>query len=940
MIRRGQQSGYILLTVIVTISLVAAIALMMNYESAIETSTTGSEFETQQARYVTEAGLNHALWQTAQQGCGTYSNLSNVSFGNDQYSSSLITDIGSTSSYSVLVDQDSWIKSDLPTNNYANDTNLHIKVDSGGVERSMVRFDLGPIPANAAILSATAWFYVIKQHPEGFVDIHRITADWTETDATWDSMGANIDSALLASIPIQPTAGVWVSANLTAPVQAWVNGQPNFGITLNSTATGIHAKYASRESFDAPYLEVVVGSAPSSPASLSIAGTLVNGVSRSIIRDNVNLYQQPASYHRLELDSLSGKDVMLDSFYNIGNHGDYALQLSSDPGWTRIPMIQFDLPPIPPNTRILSAQLELYHQSNLGTNVDPEASVFRLTQDWIEGTKSGGGTADGATWETWDGSNTWSTSGGDFDVASIASSPLSVATGDWESWEIKTLVQGWLDGSFPNHGLLLKGSETTYFSFASKENADSTLHPRLTITYACTCGNPCILPQGSGEVLMIVVNPTTLVADDAYKKQLFESWGYTVSVLGEDANQTAYDNTVAISDVVFISESVNATQVGSQLAGAPIGVVSQDGDYNADLGFASGSAWLVGSAINITDTGHYITALFTTGLLDIYAGSMEQLTLSGSTAPGLQTLADTAAVGSLVVLDKLATMEGGGSTAGRRVMLPVGRDNSIDWSRLNSNGRLIVQRALQWGAEVTGAANTLILSTLSAATLGGLSFEDLDLAEYDMDADIANLFLDGGAATLNNGVIALHVLANGHLVLASNPGPPDPELAGLTFAAGDLVDYDPVADSATLIFDGAALFSDAETIVAVHVLDNGHLVLATETDAMLGGLSFTDRDLVEYDPSTDTASLFFDGSLTTLNGDITALHVLANGHLILAVRGSPNSTLGGLSFEVGDLVDYDPVADTAVLFFEAATRFSSINEELNSVHIGPGSGSL
>lgn len=942
MIRRGQQSGYILLAVIVVVTLVAAIALMMNYESAIETSTTGSELDARQAQYVAEAGLNHALWLTAQQGCGAYSDLNNVSFGNDQYSSSLITDLGSTSSYSVSVDQDTWIKSDSLTDNYASDTVLHISNLGGVFERPMYRFDLTPVPASASILSATAWFYVSKEHPEGFVDIHRITADWTETDATWDSMGANIDSALLASIPTQPASGVWVSVNLTAPVQAWVNGQPNFGITLNSTADGINAEYASRESLNAPYLQVVVGTAPYSPASLNVVGTLANGVNRSIKRNNVTLYQQPPSYHRLQLDLGSGKDVMLDSFYNIRNHGDYALQLSSDPGWIRRPLIQFDLPAIPSGARILSAQLELYHQSTSGTNVDPGASVFRVTQDWVEGTKAGGGIADGATWDTWDGFNNWTVGGGDYDAVSFASKPLTAAAGDWESWEINTLVKGWLDGNFPNHGLLLKGSGTVDIRLASKEDADTTLHPRLTISYACSCGSPCIVPQGSGDLLMVVVNPTTLVPTDAYKKQLFESWGYTVSALSETANQTTYDSAVASSDVVFISETANAMQVGSKLAGASIGVVSQDGDYNADLGFASGSAWLVGSAINITDTSHYITSPFTTGPVDIYAGGMQQLTISGSTAVGLQILADTAAAGSLVVLDKSAVMEGGGSAAGRRVMLPIGRDINIDWSKLNSNGQLIVQRALQWGAENpdTGSANTLILSTESAATLGGLSFDDIDLAEYDMDADTASLFFEGGNQTLKTGVIALHVLANGHLILASNPASPGPKIAGLSFAPGDLVDYDPVADSATLIFDGAALFGSAEIVTAVHVLDNGHLVLATATDAILGGLSFTDRDLVEYDPATDTASLFFDGSLTTLNGDITALHILDNGHLILAVRGFPFSTLGGLIFAPGDLVDYDPVADTATLFFEASTRFSSTNERLNSVHFGEPSGSL
>ena len=56
MIRAGKQTGYILLPVIVVITLVAAIALLMNTESALESNTAGSELDAQQARYVAEAG--------------------------------------------------------------------------------------------------------------------------------------------------------------------------------------------------------------------------------------------------------------------------------------------------------------------------------------------------------------------------------------------------------------------------------------------------------------------------------------------------------------------------------------------------------------------------------------------------------------------------------------------------------------------------------------------------------------------------------------------------------------------------------------------------------------------------------------------------------------------------------------------------------------------
>ncbi|MCH6576533.1 MAG: cadherin-like domain-containing protein, partial [Proteobacteria bacterium] len=159
-------------------------------------------------------------------------------------------------------------------------------------------------------------------------------------------------------------------------------------------------------------------------------------------------------------------------------------------------------------------------------------------------------------------------------------------------------------------------------------------------------------------------------------------------------------------------------------------------------------------------------------------------------------------------------------------------------------------------------------------------------------------------------------------------------LGGLCFTDDDLVDYDPVADTATLYFEGDPLFGTwEEAIDAVHVLANGHIILSTENDATLGGLSFGDDDLVDYDPVADTATLYFDGGalFSNLDEDIDAVHVLANGHIILSTEG--DATLGGLSFGDDDLVDYDPVADTATLYFDGGALFSSIFEDVDAVYI-------
>jgi hypothetical protein len=501
--------------------------------------------------------------------------------------------------------------------------------------------------------------------------------------------------------PAQPVAGKWVAVNLTSQLQAWVNGDPNYGIMLASTSEGMQAQYRSRESTNPPYLEVIVGTPPTSPAKLRSTGHTGAGANR-LIKRNVTLQQNPVSYREIRLEPGSGKDVMLDSFYNTRNHGNHSLDLDNL-GTLEHTLVQFELGAIPHGARILSASLALYHTVTAGSPTSMGADLFRVTRDWIEGTQSGSGSADGATWDTWDGTSNWTQAGGDFDVQPVTSGPISAAVNDWESWEVGALVQGWVDGSVPNYGLLLKGTGDTEVSFASKEDADPALWPKLSITYTCACGEICAAPQGSGNILMVVVNPTTLVAEDQQAKDLFESWGYTVSVISESANQATFDSGFAANDVVFISETVNAMQVGAKTASAPIGVVSQDGDYNPDLGIAPGSAHPVGAAINITDNSHYITQPFAAGSLDIYTHAMEQLTSSGSLTADQQQLANSGGVAALIALDKGAAMEGGGNAAGRRVMLPLGTRYRFNWDYLNANGRLLVQRALAWGAGLEGS---------------------------------------------------------------------------------------------------------------------------------------------------------------------------------------------------------------------------------------------
>ncbi len=710
----GQQNGFVLLPVVLAITLIAVIAFMLNNQSAINVDETRGVLEAAKAEQVARAGLAHATWGIQNSGCAGNMTLPSIPFGADSYQAS-VTSATVTTAYTVNVDQDTWLKESSPTENHGGDSELSAKAATGDNMRALYRFDLSTIPGGAKIGSATAWFYVTINDDKGAVNIHEVTAAWTEAGATWATMASRFNSVISASILPQTDNGVWIKVNLTSLVQGWVNGSPNNGIMLIATSDGNESRYTSREwaiGSEQPRLEVVATSGPASPVTITATGKLTghpspaNDITRTLTRTAVRSYQPPDK--RLLQPGEEGKDAYIlsgnKSDRNTGSGKNMWVSTGSNPHHA---LVEFDLASLPHGASVLSATLEL-HTPSVDAATDAVVSIHRITRGWVEGTGVETGTtpADGASWDTYDGVSAWATPGGDYDPRPIDNAPVPDLLARWYSFDITSLVRGWVDGTYSNHGVLVRGSSgsLTKFYIKSGDDLDPALHPKLTITYACECGNPCLGPQGSGTVLMVVVNPTTLVPDDAYKKALFESWGYTVAVLSESANQASYNSAIAGTDVVYISETVNSSQVGTKLAAAPIGVITEDGLYNDALGISNNAGATTGSAINITDTSHYITEIFAPGPLEIYDADMEQLVIFNGPAPDLQELAHIGGYASLVALEAGAALKGGATAAGRRAMLPLGRVGRFNWDYLNNNGRLIVQRTLQWGTgNITGA---------------------------------------------------------------------------------------------------------------------------------------------------------------------------------------------------------------------------------------------
>jgi len=135
---------------------------------------------------------------------------------------------------------------------------------------------------------------------------------------------------------------------------------------------------------------------------------------------------------------------------------------------------------------------------------------------------------------------------------------------------------------------------------------------------------------------------------------------------------------------------------------------------------------------------------------------------------------------------------------------------------------------------------------------------------------------------------------------------------GINYVRNSLVEYDPITDTASIIFH----LPDAY-IRAASVLNNGNIVFAGDNTGTFKGVNYVRNDLVEYNPTTDTASLLFH----LPDAYINAASILNNGNIVFAADNT--GTFKGVNYVRNSLVEYDPVADTASIIFHMPDAYIS-----------------
>ena len=513
-------AGFVLLPVVLAMSLIAAIAFLLNRDNGINAEMVADQMDTDRARYAAEAGLQAVNATIQGRNCtGSYpssvSPKTNGNLGGASYSayaspaSGNTTSLVSTGTYngtSVTLSRsnvvayqsasntytmqpnsaggiDSWIATSSSGNNGA-DTELRLRSNN----YPLLMMDLTAFPAGSLPLTASIAL-LPSQSAAGTnaVSMYRLTNSWVEGNGTtgvnwatrdgslaWSTPGGDYHPVAAASVP-DTALLVWSSFDVTDLATAWLLGRyPNQGVILASGPLAGNMKYFSSDSaFSAwrPKMTVnyLVPCGATGPSGWSVNALTLAPTADSYV-DN-GAAQQAYNYGRTNtLQTYTGSR-------------------------TTQAMVSFDVSAIAAGTTILSAKLR-FHVSGVTSPSSSTKTIaaYALTQSWLEGTRNGTAPADGVTWLTRNGTVGWTTAGGTrsataIDIATEENSgvsPLSSGfSSGWVTWDLTPLVQQWVDGISVNNGVILVPSTVANQDKMQYDSSEAAagVTPQLVIIY-------------------------------------------------------------------------------------------------------------------------------------------------------------------------------------------------------------------------------------------------------------------------------------------------------------------------------------------------------------------------------------------------------------------------------------------------------------------------
>ncbi|MBL8451170.1 MAG: DNRLRE domain-containing protein, partial [Zoogloea sp.] len=346
-----------------------------------------------------------------------------------------------------------------------------------------------------------------------------------------------------------------------------------------SGCSGYSAVASTPLGSDGDQYQVALSATSGSPLTLTATATLGSGLagSRASIKRQVYKTSGNTLTYTLSTDS-HGSDTYLSADNPDKNYGGKDIFMLKQ--GINYPLLQFDLSLLPVGSRIVEAKLLLYRKDPGSLSLSARSvDAHRVLEPWVAGSKDGTTAADGATWLTRDGSMAWKSTAGTVDSASALDSThihFYLWGTQWMEWNLTSLVQGWVDGRYPNYGVMLR--PTSNFSteeYVSAEG-DGAQVPKLAIKYVAPCGatNP---PQDGigGRVAWWKFNETTgaTAADAIGGHPGSVSGGTWVATGGVSAGALAFNAAGKVS----VAHADDLSQTGDFSLGAWVNLGDRNG---------------------------------------------------------------------------------------------------------------------------------------------------------------------------------------------------------------------------------------------------------------------------------------------------------------------------------------------------------------------------
>ena len=255
-------------------------------------------------------------------------------------------------------------------------------------------------------------------------------------------------------------------------------------------------------------------------------------------------------------------------------------------------LIQFDIASLPANQTITKAKLRVYLVSSWDyPDTSRTIRTYRILSGWSEGNVN------------WNNSPSYGDAYGSRSITSGA--------WDWYEFDVTSLVSGWYDGTYQNHGVMLRGPEVsgTDSSWRGFGTRESDYTPELVVEYTPSNTAPVISGLPDQELLM-----------NSSSDNAIDLWAYANDIEDIDA------------DLIFSISNTPAVSAG----------VTIDSNRYIDINPDSGWTGSTNVDIQVQDTGSLIDTdtfnVTVTGGSNIYLPLALKDYIGMGTAPAAPTL--------------------------------------------------------------------------------------------------------------------------------------------------------------------------------------------------------------------------------------------------------------------------------------------------------------